>query len=143
MNTPRVIVCERSRKWALALARHLPSAGVLRQTRGLKEPRVELTSAPASLLVLELTAENRWGVLALLGDLAEEFPLARAAVLADADMKSHEWLMREAGASFFSSSVRDAQQLARLAERHLSGVVSPGTDLAGQIWDSLPWGDGR
>jgi hypothetical protein len=143
MNTPRVIVCEHSRKWSLALARHLSAVSVLRQTRSLKEARAELTSAPASVLVLELTAENRWGVLALLGDLEEEFPLARAAVLAEADMKSLEWLMREAGASFFSVSVRDAQQIARLAERHLSEVVSPRADLAGQIWDSLPWGDGR
>jgi hypothetical protein len=143
MNTPKVIVCERSRKWSLALARHLPALSVLRQTRSLKEARTELTSAPASLLVLELTAENRWGVLALLGDLQEEFPLARSAVLAEADMKNHEWLMREAGAAFFSISVRDARQLAGLAERHLSEVVSPRADLAGQIWDSLPWGDGR
>ena len=141
MNTPKVIVCERSRKWSAALARHLPAANALRQTRSLKEARAELTNTPASLLVLELTAENRWGVLALLSDLAEEFPLARAAVLAEADMKNHEWLMREAGASFFSASLRDAQQLARLAERHLNEVAFPPSDLAAQIWDSLPWGE--
>ena len=61
MNRPRVIVCERSRKWASAIARHLPGVSVLRQTRGLTEARAELASAPASLLVLELTAENRCG----------------------------------------------------------------------------------
>ena len=143
MNTPRVLVCERSRKWALALARHLPGVSALRQTRGLKEARAELTSAPASLLVLELTAENRAGVLTLLGELGDGFPLARAAVVAEADMKSYEWLIREAGASFFSCSVRDALELARLAERHLDEVVLPGADLAGQIWDSLPWGESR
>ena len=127
----------------MALARHLPAVSVLRQTRGLREARAELKSAPASLLVLELTAENLAGVLTLLGDLGDGFPLARAAVLAEADMKGHEWLVREAGASFFSTSVRDAQELAGVAERHLSGVASPRADLAAQIWDSLPWGESR
>ncbi len=143
MNTPKVIVCERGRKWALALARHLPAPSILRQTRGLKEARAELNSAPASLLVLELTAENRSGLLTLLDDLGNRFPLARSAILADADMKDHEWLLREAGAAFFSTSVRDCRSLARLADRHLSGLVSPRVDLVAQIWDSLPWGESR
>jgi hypothetical protein len=143
MNTSKVIVCERGRKWALALARHLSVPSVLRQTRGLNEARAELNGAPASLLVLELTAENHSGVLTLLDDLGERFPLARSAILADADMKDHEWLVREAGAAFFSTSVRESRQLAQLTQRHLSGFVSSRADLVAQIWDSLPWGDSR
>lgn len=143
MKTPRVIVCERSRKWAAALSRHLPAASVLRQTRGLREARAELKLAPASLLALELTGENLVGVLTLLGDLADGYPTAKAVVMAEADMKSHEWLVREAGASSFYVSVRDSRELAVLAERHLSEVAVPPADLAAQIWDSLPWSEVR
>ena len=63
---------------------------VLRQTRGLAEARAELARAPGQLPGLGIDdVKIAGGVLALLGDLADDFPLARAVVLAE---RGHERL---------------------------------------------------
>lgn len=139
MKRPRVIVCERTGKWATAIARHLPSAIRLRQTRGLRECSDELALSPASLLVLELTLENLGGVLALVGDLGHKFPLARAIVVAERHLAPYECLLREAGAAHFTTSPRESRCLAGLASRHVDRTAVPMTDLATEIWDELPW----
>lgn len=141
MNTPGVIVCERTGKWATALERHLPPAVRLRQTRSLGECVGVLATAPASLLALEVTRENLASLLSVLGDLGHKFPLARALVLADRGWERYQWLFREAGAVHFSVSPRESEALARLARRHLGRITPPREDLATQIWDALPWNE--
>jgi hypothetical protein len=141
MKRPRVIVCEQTGKWAAAIARHLPSAIRLRQTRGLRECAGELALAPCSLLALELTLENLAGVLALLGDLDQKFPLARAIVVAERRLAAYKWLLREAGAVHFTTSPRESRCLAGMASRHVDRTAVPMTDLATEIWDELPWNE--
>jgi hypothetical protein len=112
---------------------------VVRQTRWLAECMAELEVAPASMLVLEVSAANLANVLELAVDLDRRFPLARLAVVADRGMESYEWVLREAGAVHFTTSPRTAGDLARIAVRHAACVPQPPATLAAQVWESLPW----
>ncbi len=141
---PRVIVCERSGRWAAALRRVLARELSLRETRSLAECEAELREAPESFLVVELTATHLGGVLELLTCVGAEYRWARIAVVAErsvaaGELTACEWTMREAGAIHFVTSPRQAAELARLAERHAALVPRPKRSLAAQVWDSLPW----
>ena len=136
----KLIVCERTGRWAVALQRELAEAGVrVWETRTLADCRDELVESPASFAVIELGA-NVGGLLRLLARQPRQFPAARLAVVADRSRADHEWLMREAGAVHFLCSPREVAVLARLACRHLAEVPPPQQSLADRIWTSLPWG---
>jgi hypothetical protein len=135
----RLIVCERSGRWAVALRRELAGSGVrVWETRTLADCRNELVASPASFLVAEL-GRNVAGLLGLLARQPRQFPAARIAVVADRDHAAWEWLVREAGAVHFLTSPRCAGMLARLACRHLAQVPPPSQSLTERIWSSLPW----
>lgn len=135
------IVCERSGQWAAGLRRHLPPEIRLRETRGLADCRSELAAAPASLVVVEVTAANLDAALELLADAGRRFPLARVVAVAQRGSEFYEWLLREAGAIHFTTSPRAADVLARLAVRHAARLPLPRTAFVTQIWDALPWQD--
>ena len=83
MPPARLIVCERTGRWAVALRRELADAGVrVWETRTLADCWSELAESPASFVVLELRGDVA-GLLALLARQPREFPLARVAVVAD------------------------------------------------------------
>jgi hypothetical protein len=137
----RVITSETSGRWAVALRRELGPAVPLEQTRSVAECWERLARAPASLLVLELTASN---VEALLGRMARrerEYPRARVAVVAGRDLAGYEWLVREAGAVAFVTSPRRLAPLAELARRHLARRPDEPAGVAERIWAGLPWGE--
>jgi transcriptional regulator with GAF, ATPase, and Fis domain len=68
----RLIVCERTGRWAVALRRELAEAGVrVWETRTLADCWTELAESPASFLVLELGAD--------VADLPERLHLASQA----------------------------------------------------------------
>jgi hypothetical protein len=138
-SAAKLIVCERSGRWAVALRREVAEAGVrVWETRTLADCRDELLANPASFAVIELGA-NPAGLLRLLASQPRDFPLARLAVAADRSRAGYEWLMREAGAVHFLCSPREVAVLARLACRHLAEVPPPQQSLADRIWASLPW----
>lgn len=137
----RLIVCERTGRWAVALRRELADAGVrVWETRTLADCWNELVESPASFVVLELGGD----VAELLRRIARqpsEFPMARLAVVADRSLAAYQWLMREAGAVHFVCSPRRVGPLAQLACRHLLQVPPPQQSLTERIWASLPWGE--
>lgn len=137
----RLIVCERSGSWALALRRELTAGFRIRPTRSLAETWETLEQAPASFLVLELTAGLAEALLARLLRLDREYPLARAAVVADRGLSAYEWLLRQAGAVHFACSPRRLAPLAAVARRHLAAAPQPDRDAVERIWSGLPWGD--
>jgi hypothetical protein len=140
-TTARLIVCERTGRWAVALRRELAGAGVrVWETRTLADCRNELVESPASFVVVEL-GRNVAGLLGLLARQPRQFPAARMAVVADRPLADYEWLMREAGAIHFLSSPRRVGRLARLACRHLAQVPPLPQTLTERIWSSLPWGE--
>jgi hypothetical protein len=137
--TAKLIVCERTGRWAVALRRELGTAGVrVWETRTLADCRDELIENPASFVVVELGANPR-GLLRLLVSQSHRFPAARLAVVADRSHGNYESLMREAGAVHFLCSPRQAGLLARLACRHLAEVPPPQQSMAERIWAGLPW----
>jgi len=135
----RLIVCERSGRWAVTLRRELAEAGVrVWETRTLADCWEELAASPASLLVVELGGDVA-GLLRCLARLPRQFPRARLAVVADRSLASYEGLMREAGAVHFLSSPRRIGPLAQLACRHLAQVPPLQQNLTERIWAGLPW----
>jgi hypothetical protein len=137
----RLIVCERSGRWAVALRREL-AAGEVRvyETRSLADCWAMLAQSPASFLILEFTAGSGAALLPRIARLGRDFPLARVAVVADRSLADSEWLMREAGAVHFVCSPRQSGPLACLARRHLAQAPPPPRSLTEQIWAGLPWG---
>ena len=70
----RLIVCEHSGRWAVALRRELAEAGVrVWETRTLADCRKELAASPASFVVLELSGEPS-AVLRFMARQPREFP---------------------------------------------------------------------
>jgi hypothetical protein len=138
---PRVIVYERSGRWAAALRSRLPLETPRSETRSLGECSVELALSPGSLLALEVTERNLAAVVDLLSGLNRRDPLARAIVLAGEGMIASESLLREAGAVHVVTSTRAATVLAPVFENHFRRVPSPPRSLADSVWDSLPWTD--
>ena len=139
MNEPSLILCERRGKWAVAVARHLKTSIRVTQTRSLAECGGALAAAPSSLVALEMTRENLADPMAWLAEMAARFPAAKMVVLADRDLASFEWQARELGAGHYLVSTRQSEELALLAARHLADRRARRTNLAGQIWEQLPW----
>ena len=138
---PRVIVYERSGRWAAALRAQLPPEISLAETRSLGECTAELAQSPGSFLALEATERNLLAVVDLLSSLNRRDPLARALVLSGDGLAGSEGLLREAGAVHFVTSTRAATALAQVFENHFRRVPLPPKNLADSVWESLPWAD--
>ena len=139
-DTARLIVCERSGDWAVALRRELADAGVrVWETRSLPQCWDSLAEAPHSFAVVELTVAAADDLLQRLARLPREFPFVGVAVVADRSLTDHEWLMREAGAIHFTCSPRQLAPLAAMASRHLAQAPAPALSLTERIWNNLPW----
>jgi len=135
-----LIVCEREGAWATGLRRELAGAGIaLSESRNLTDAWSALTAQPASMLVVEVTAQNIQSLLRRMAWLSRDFPRARIAVVANRRASRYEWLVREAGAVHFACSPRGIAVLAHLAIRHLAETPPPQQTLVERIWSSLPW----
>ena len=140
MQPARVIVCEKTGRWASALRRVLSRAGTrVWETRSLAECWEELARSPASLLALELTPHNDEALLRRLLDLTRRFPAARAIVLGERGLERYGWAVREAGAAHAVFATRHLPAAARLIERHLARAPQPPGTLRAAVWQRLPW----
>lgn len=140
MPYARLIVCEKTGRWAVALRRALGGRPRVYETRSLAECWDELAASPASWLALEASEANLdklWGRLATLG---HRFPLACAMVCGQRAIAPYEWLLREAGAVHAVFSPRELGGAARLAVRHLAQAPEPTQSPRERIWSRLPWG---
>ena len=138
---PRVIVCEQTGRWAVALGRQLgPSGPRLHQTRSLAECWEMLAGATASFVIVEASRANFEALLDRVARSGRQYPLARVAVVADRGLAAAEWLLREAGAACFVTSPRRLRPLAQVACRHLAQAPRPPRTFTQQVWAELPWG---
>lgn len=136
----RLVVCEASGRWAVGLRRELKETPLrMRQTRTLEDCWGELAQAPASFLVVELREMLAVELLQGMVRLARHFPLARVAVVAHRRLADYEWLMREAGAVHFTTSLRRLGPVAQVAGRHLRDAPVPAQSPTQRIWACLPW----
>jgi hypothetical protein len=139
----RLIVCERTGQWAVALRRELVrlgKAGVrFRETRSVGECWRLLYDDRASFMVVEVTPSNVQAVLERLAELERDFPAVRVAVVVDWAFRFAEPILREAGAVHFVDSPRRLKPLAEIACRHLDRAPKPKLGLVEQVWADLPW----
>lgn len=157
LATGRLIVCEPSGRWAVALRRELSAcAGLsIEQTRSVAACWQRLHDAPAAFVVVELTRGNLDTWLDCMTKLEWRYPLARVAVVVRRDpldngcLSRYQWLAREAGAVFVGTSVRSEalpgdgpsgiRQLADVVRRHMQRSPLPQKSVSQEIWDNLPW----
>ncbi len=136
----RLIVCERTGQWAVALRRELTGGGArVCETRSLDDCWQMLAGFPFSFVVVELTRANIDNLLHRLIDSKRQHPRARVAVVADRSLAGYEWLVREAGAVQLLVSRLRLGPLAGVAQRHLAQVPQRRLGLAERIWVELPW----
>ncbi|MGD0518835.1 MAG: hypothetical protein ABSA26_14970 [Thermoguttaceae bacterium] len=137
----RLVVCERTGRWAAALRCELSGAGLrVWETRSLADCGTLLAESPASFAVLELSEKKIGEILDFIRHWQAEFPLFRFAVVADRDLASYKWFMHEAGAADFICSVRKIGAVTRTACRHLAQSPPLPQSLTERIWANLPLG---
>jgi hypothetical protein len=140
MPTARLILCEKTSRWAVALRRVLgPQSGVLVETRSLADCGRELAAAPASIVAVECAAENLDRVLIGLGEWSRRFAAARFVALGIPTLESAEPLLRECGCVGVLHSPRQARLLARMALRQLARAPQPDLSLEDALVANLPW----
>jgi hypothetical protein len=139
MSSARLIVCEKTGRWAAALRRALKgqSAAIV-PVRSLTQCQATLNAAPASLAAVEVTAANLAASVEFFTQTARH-PLARLAALIPAELAGAELLLREAGAVDVLISLAQAPRLARLFVRQQR--LSPAADRSFQqlVAERLPW----
>lgn len=145
--TATFICCERSGQWAaawrIAWSRRQRGAAShadvrLAETRSAEECLEKLIAAPATFVLLELTAANCDRTLDLLFEISTRRGVA-AAVAAERSMKDYEWIVRETGAVHFLVSPRELPALADMIERFARRIPAPELELEESIWANLPW----
>jgi len=137
----RLVVCEQTGRWAVALRRELAGRFRVHETRSVAQCWAALGEAPASFLIVALSGSNVELLLERMVWLERDFPLARVAVVAGDQLADYEWLVREAGAIYFARSPRRLGPLAELARRHLEQAPRPRRSFSQQIWAGLPWSE--
>lgn len=141
MTLTRLIVCERTGRWAVALRAALAGLHVRPyEVRSVPDACEALSRWPASLLVIEFTRGNARAVLDCLTTRAERFPLARIAIVAERRYAPYEWPLREAGALHFVCSPRALGAFHTIVARHWAQAPRVERSPTEQIWHSLPWG---
>ena len=136
----RLIVCERTGKWAVALRRALQGgAHRVYETRSLAECRDEVAMSPASLVAVEATAANFDDILDWLMELGRDFPLCRVVILGFRDLKRGQWLLREAGAAHVIHSPRSVDSVLRIASRQLEEAKDKEHLTRERFTERIPW----
>jgi hypothetical protein len=140
MSQARVILCEKTGRWAAALRRALGKGSVpVSETLSLSQCGDALQDAPGSLIAVEVSPLALETVLRLIAHARRSDPFARFVALQGAELDSAEPLLREAGAVEVLHSVREAPALALLARRHLALAPRAEPSLSETIAERLPW----
>ncbi len=136
----RLIVCERTGKWAVALRRSAEIGSFrVHETRSLEECRDEVQASPASLVAVEATTANVDNLLDWLTDIRRDFPQAHVVVLGDRGLEREQWLWREAGAVHVIHSPRRVDEVLRIAWRHLEAARAKEPLTREQFMDRILW----
>jgi hypothetical protein len=140
MAAARLIVCEKSSRWAVAFRRALGRRHrVVAESRSLADCRRQLAEHSGSVAALETTTTNLEAVLKQLPAWSREFPSARFLVLADRELVAAEPLLREAGALEVLLSTSDVARAAKPALRRLALAAPERLSWREAIESRLPW----
>ena len=141
MSTCRLIVCEKSNRWAAALRKALagnPPAIV--ETRSLAHADAALKECPSSLVAVETTAANLETVVDFVERSARMYSQAEFIGLVRNEARAAEHLLREAGAIDVLASLIEIDRLVRLVRRQFA-LVPAAESLTMQelVAERLPW----
>lgn len=114
-----VIVYESTGHWAAELRGALPPGIPLAETRSVVETYNALTTSPAALVAMELTADNIETIVGALLHLSRSFPDSVPIVLTQRTHSAWEDIIRQAGAVHFVDSPRRVDEIGQIARRWL------------------------
>jgi hypothetical protein len=149
MSAARLVVCEKTSRWATSLRSVLRTADAkshipIAETRSLSQAEAAWLHSRSAALAIEVTATNLASAVELSARLSRE-PQACLLALADPDLIGAERLLREAGAVAVLQSTREAASAVRMIQRHLSRTLAAPATIAGPVDISkaiaarLPW----
>jgi len=140
MSQPRLIICEKTGRWAVAFRRALADRGErIVEARSLAGCARQLDRHPASFVAIEISAVNLDTVLAVVPDWLRRFPHCRVIALLESDLAAAESLLREAGVVAVVRTTREAPTVALRAQQHLDAAPADDLPLEQAILSSLPW----
>jgi hypothetical protein len=140
MSHARLIVCERTSRWAVAFRRALGRRmDLICETRSMAQCEREVTAARHCVIALEVTQANYETALAAVARWSRSFPEARVIALLEDDCHELALALREAGAIAVLESRRQAAGVARLALRHLALAPPEEFSMRQAIYRRLPW----
>ena len=138
--TCRLIVCEKTNRWAMALRAALGRSPLqVVETRGLTACDAALAEAPASLVAIEITAANLEPAVDFVVQAGRRFPRALFVALVAEETADSERLMQEAGAVDVIGSVLNAPRVARVARRHFALAPPQELDVHELVRQRMPW----
>ena len=137
----RLIVCETTSKWAVALRRTIPPEvrPPISETRGLEDCWQQAVASPLSVVILEVTTANLEQLAAALPAYRAKLPGTRVVVVGCRRLAAAEWLMRELGAVHVIFSSRDLKPLIGILRRHRKHVAAARPPKDTPPWRDLPW----
>jgi hypothetical protein len=140
MATARLLVCEKTGRWAAALRREVAGSALrVVESRSLAECRREVERSPASFVLVELTGANVVKIVEWIESVLREFPELRIAVLGHREAREHEAQVREAGAIYVAFSPRRLGPVVRMARRRLALAPQEELTFREKLWKRLPW----
>jgi hypothetical protein len=136
----RLIVCEKSSRWAAALR---GAVGAERprvvETRSIPGCEEALAESPAALVAVETTVTNLPSVVEFIAHLNERFPRAKVVALLAEEVAGAGALLREAGAIDAVCSVIETPRVASLAQRQLQQQPRRESEPSEFVADCMPW----
>ena len=140
METARLIVCERTGRWALALRRCMTHPGTeFCETRSLPEARMRLQESPESLLLMECSTRNWQDRCQWLLRQTIDFPQLRTIALADPALRAAECVVRTAGAHQVVFSLMELLDMSCWISRHFEQIPHREQGVREWIWHRIPW----
>jgi hypothetical protein len=140
MSSCRLITCEKTSHWAVALRSALDGPEPqLVETRSLAGCEVALGQSPASLVAIETTTSNVEAVVDFVLRATSRFPRCVIVGLLAPDALAAVSPLQEAGAIAVASSVLEAPRLVRLAARQFTHSPQAELGLREFAERRMPW----
>ena len=142
MSSSRLILCEKTARWAAALRAALPVGSQelqIIETRSFRGCEEALARSPASLVAVEVTSTNLEAALDFVSRTNSQHPHAAIIALISPEVLAAAPLLREAGAIDVAGSVLELSRLARLAQRHFRQAPLEPFTARQFVADRLPW----
>ena len=140
MRSARIIVCEKTGRWAASLRCMPQLASVpIWETRMLSECAARLRESPASVLVIEAVGDKVTDLCRWLVEQTGRFAEMRSVTVASPLDRPAEAVLRTAGAHHVVGNVVELNRLAHWIARHVAQAPSNRASVRQWTWARLPW----